>query len=106
MVGPAILLLCTSIATSDKPTQLACRKAFEAGVVHTGHDKKIKNYAKAREREVKEYVSEEAGIGMMVIYTAFIRKEADFQVYKFAGTQSTVIRIKPEGIDITLNWRF
>lgn len=106
MVGPMILLLCTNIATSHKDTRLACQKAFEAGVVHTGHDKKIKNYAKTKEREYKEIIGENAALSLIAIHTIFIKQEISASLYRFAGTQSTVVRFSSTQAAVTLNWRF
>jgi hypothetical protein len=106
MVGPAILLLCASIATSDKEASTACSHAFNAGVSHTGHDKKINKYAKSKERSIREAVGDDVSLGAAAIYTFAIKQEASFRIYKFSNSESAVIKLNPREVNITLNWRF
>lgn len=106
MVGPAILFLCTKIATSHKETRLACRHAFEASVVHTGHNKKLKKYARTKETEYKEMLGEDASLALISMYTVFIRQEVSASIRGLAYSDSAVVRFNPHSASITLNWRF
>lgn len=101
-----ILLLCTNIATSHKDTRLACQRAFEAGVVHTGHDKKIKKYTRQKEGEYREVIGDEVALFMIAFHTIAIRQQMDVNLRGFATADSAVFRLNKEQLSLNLNWRF
>jgi hypothetical protein len=106
MVGPAILLLCTNLAMSHKDTRLACQKGFEAALVQTGQDKRIKKYAKRKELEYRQLVGEDAALFFIAFHTIAIKKEFNINLRGFATANSAVLRVNAEETSINLNWRF
>jgi hypothetical protein len=106
MISSSILLLCSSLATSDPEARLACRHAFEAGVSQSGQSKAIQKYTKAKEGEVKEVLGEDVILFGASIYTILIKQELVGNLRGFASTESAAIRIRQDQASLNLNWRF
>ncbi len=106
MIGSAILLLCTNLATSHDMTKVACTKASQATAIQTGNDKKFNSYANQKQKNVVEYVGKNNSAVMATAYVLLIKKQVDFRISDVPYGGSANIGLAPEKATIRLTWSF